>query len=130
MVELKNESSIKETDMVEDKDVETLHKRIDKMTDRFEKCNGAVLDKLNSIQRDVALIKHTCDTRGLTCAIHVEELDKTVRGKGEEGGLITRVTTLEQNSNSKEKFSYLIIGVLGTAAVSVVVALIAHLIGS
>lgn len=114
-------------DMAEDKDVETLHKRIDKMTDRFEKCNGDVMEKLNAIQSDVNVIKTTCKSRGETCAKHVVELDKTVRGNG-KNGLATRVTSLEQRSTGKEKFAYLVIGILGTAAVSVVVALIAHLI--
>lgn len=116
-------------DMAEDKDVETLHNRIDKMTIRFEKCNGDVMNKLNAIQNDVNIVKTTCNSRGETCAKHVNELDKTVRGNG-KNGLVTRVTSLEQRSTGKEKFAYLVIGILGTAAVSVVVALIAQLISS
>lgn len=115
--------------MADNKDVETLHQRIDKLTDRFEICNGDIMNKLNAIQNIVDVIKNTCKSRGETCAKHVVELDRTVRGNGKEG-LVTRITSLEQRSTGKEKFAYFIIGVLGTAAVSVIIAFVSHLLSS
>jgi hypothetical protein len=111
--------------MSEDKDIETLHKRIDKITDHFDQ----VIIKLNAIQTDVSLIKNNCKTRGETCGRKVIDLDKTIRGNGNHG-LVTKVSALEQQNSGKEKFAYLIIGVLGTTLISVGVALISRLISS
>lgn len=115
--------------MAEDKDIETLHKRIDKLTEKFDKCNGEVVAKLNNIFTSVEVIKKTCETRGKTCAEHVTELDTMMRGNGKEGVLV-RLGNLEQKSVGKEKFAYLTIGALFAGCFSLIVALIIHFFGS
>lgn len=114
-------------------DVRTLHSRIDAMTAKFEKCNGEVVSKLNSIATDVAVIKKTCEQRGKTCAVHVEKMDKILRGNG-GNGVLTRLTAQEQKSKElekrglgKEKFAYLIIGALIAGSFSLGVTLIIKL---
>lgn len=113
--------------MPNDRDVDQLHRRIDAMTQKFDACNSDVTKKLNEIHVIVTGVKSTCDSRGKTCAAKVIELDKSVRGNGKEG-LTSRVASLEQKGTGKEKFAYLVIGVMGTAAVSILVTLIAHLV--
>lgn len=109
--------------MANDKDIETLHKRIDKLTSKFEKCNGEVVDKLNVIYTAVEVIKKTCETRGKTCARHVTELDTMVRGNGKKG-ILTRLEKLETTTTSKEKFAFLIIGAAVTGCVSLILTLL------
>ncbi|MEA1999534.1 MAG: hypothetical protein U9N61_09495 [Euryarchaeota archaeon] len=121
--------------MANDEDVKTLHSRVDAMTKKFETCNGQVVDKLNNIATDTALIKKTCETRGKTCSVHVDDMDKTLRGNGGEG-VLTRLATnekrcddIEKRAAGKEKFAYLIIGALTAGMFSLGVALIMKLVG-
>jgi hypothetical protein len=115
--------------MVNDEDVKTLHGRIDNMTSKFEKCNGEVVEKLNKLLMDVALITKTCEHRGKSCATHVCEIDTMLRGNGRKGVLV-RLEALEQCSTGKEKFSWFVIGILGTGSVSLVIAMLMRLFGS
>ena len=113
--------------MTSNDDVKTLHSRIDALTIKFEKCNGEVISTLNKIATDVAIIKKTCDTRGKTCATHVDDMDVTLRGNGKDG-VLTRLGKLEQRSTGKEKFAYLIIGALAAGSVSLGVAMVMYLV--
>lgn len=111
--------------MTSEKDVETLHSRIDKLAEKFEVCNSEVVKKLTGIHTDVEIIKKTCSTRELTCAKRVNELDIMMRGNGKKG-VLTRVETLETKSASKEKFAFLIIGATVTGCISLLIAMIIH----
>lgn len=119
--------------MMDEDDKKILCSRMSAMTAKFEKCNGEVVSKLNKIHTDVAVIKETCKVRGETCAVHVEEMDKTLRGNG-GNGVLTRLTAqeqkykeLEKRGSGKEKFAYLVIGALIASSFSLGIALVIKL---
>lgn len=98
-----------------------IDKRIETLFEKVEETN----ERVNAVHTDVKVIKNTCQQRGENCRQTVIQLDKTIKGNGVDG-LLTRVSNLEKTSGRKEKFVYLIIGCLGTAFVSLLVALLVH----
>lgn len=106
-----------------------LQENLTRLSTRFDKNTGEIFTKLNKIHTDVEVIKTTCEQRSETCAKRVINLDKTIRGNS-GSGLLTRVKTLENQSSTKEKFVWLIVGVLGTGLVSLLIALVVNLIKS
>ncbi len=112
-------------DMISSNDMFRLHERMDTMVQKFENSVKEIDEKLDNIRTDVTIIKQTCEMRGETCSKHVLELDKIIRDRN---GLLTRVSTVEQNSTGKEKFAWLTIGALVAGAISLIIALAFHLL--
>ena len=115
-----------EEKQVSDEDVKVLHTRINILTEKNSENSKEVVSKLNEIATNVAIIKRTCDMRGTVCAKRVSEMDETLRGNG-KSGLLSRVNNLESQRAGKDKFVFLIIGVLATGAISFLVSAIANL---
>ena len=107
-------------------DTTRVHTRIDILGSKFEKSHTALLAKLNEIITDVKVMKKTCETRKVTCAAHVEDMDKTLRGNGQEG-VVARLGAVEKQGTGREKFAYLVIGVLITSVVSLALAMVTQL---
>lgn len=103
-------------------DLNRLHARIDNVTKDFNEHCDIIVNKITEIHTEVKLIAQVCKSRGEV----VTHLEKTIRGNSNPG-LTSRVELLENTSNSKEKFGYLVIGCLGTGLVSLLIALIINL---
>lgn len=91
-------------------DAAELGKKIEVLFEKFDRFSSETSIKLNALHVDVVVIKKELH--------HIEQIDKIVRGNG--GGLVTRVTRLEDKGSGKEKWSFLVIGGLISGLIALI----------